>query len=115
MSASEDVTSEAFEFRTALAPGLVNAYEEFHRAIPADLDAAMRAAGVLEWRIYRNGTTLTHRVVATNRRRMSRILDLDRVNESWQRQVAPYLATVPEPVAPDDPGLLVWDFGWPTR
>jgi L-rhamnose mutarotase len=115
MRASQGVPSDAFEFRTALAPGLGEAYEEFHRAIPADLHSAMRAAGVLEWRIYRNGTTLTHRVVATDREEMSHVLDVDPVNESWQRQVAPYLAAVPEPAALDDPGFLVWDFNWPTR
>ncbi|MDQ1597820.1 MAG: L-rhamnose mutarotase [Microbacteriaceae bacterium] len=115
MTGGRDLTDEAFEFRTALAPGLGEAYEEFHRAIPAELDAAMRVAGVLEWRIYRAGTTLTHRVVATDRKRMSRVLDVDPVNESWQRQIAPYLAAVPEPAAPADPGILVWDFAWPTR
>jgi L-rhamnose mutarotase len=108
------VASESFEFQTWLAPGLGPAYEAFHRAIPADLDAAMRAAGVLEWRIYRHGTALTHRVVAQDRRRMSEALDKDPANESWQRQVAPYLADGTG-VVPSDRGTLVWDFTWPTR
>jgi L-rhamnose mutarotase len=108
------VASESFEFHTWLAPGLGPAYEAFHRAIPAELDAAMRTAGVLEWRIYRRGNALTHRVVAHDRLRMSEMLDDDPVNQSWQRQVAPYLADGTGDV-PSDRGVLVWDFTWPTR
>jgi L-rhamnose mutarotase len=107
---------ESFEFRTFLAAGKGPAYDDFHRAIPADLDAAMRAAGVVGWRIYRNGTTLTHRVVALDRRRMGEILDHDPVNQRWQEQVAPYLVEAPAAAAVDGgPGDLVWDFAWPTR
>jgi L-rhamnose mutarotase len=121
-------STESFEFLTFLAPGLGPAYDDFHRAIPAELDAAMRAAGVVGWQIYRNRATLTHRVVAQDRQHMSRILDADPVNVRWQQQVAPYLA--PPTVAPDtgrpdteppntgphkDVGNLVWDFSWPTR
>jgi len=106
---------ESFEFQTFLAAGLGPAYDDFHRAIPADLDAAMRAAGVVGWRIYRNGTTLTHRVVALDRERMDRILDRDPVNQRWQEQVAPYLVDAPATDPTGDPGDLVWDFSWPTR
>ncbi len=116
MSTADDGDStESFEFRTFLASGLGPAYDDLHRAIPAELDAAMRAAGVLGWQINRNRTTLTHRVVARDRQRMSRILDRDPVNLRWQQQVAPYLVELPPAEAPDDPGDLVWDFSWPTR
>jgi L-rhamnose mutarotase len=126
-SAGDAYSAESFEFHTFLAPGLGPAYDDFHRAIPAELDAAMRAAGVVGWQIYRNRTTLTHRVVAQDRQRMSRILDRDPVNARWQQQVAPYLApptgapgtvppdTGPPEDVPPDPGNLVWDFSWPTR
>jgi L-rhamnose mutarotase len=106
---------ESFEFRTFLAAGMGPAYDDFHRAIPGDLDAAMRAAGVIGWRIYRNGTTLTHRVVALDRRRMGQVLDRDPVNMRWQKQVAPYLVEAPAGDVGGDPGDLVWDFSWPTR
>jgi L-rhamnose mutarotase len=116
MSSADDLdVTESFEFRTFLAPGLGPAYDDFHRAIPAALDAAMRAAGVIGWQIYRNRTTLTHRVVARDRHRLSRILDRDPVNLRWQQQVAPYLAEVPPADAPNDLGDLVWDFSWPAR
>jgi L-rhamnose mutarotase len=116
MSSPGDAHStESFEFRTFLAPGLGPAYDDFHRAIPAELDAAMRAAGVVGWQIYRNGTTLTHRVIARDRQHMSRTLERDPVNVRWQQEVAPYLIDEPPTGAPDDRGKLVWDFSWPTR
>ena len=113
--------TETFEFRTRLKPGREVEYEHFHRAIPADLDRAMRAAGVLGWRIYRNGTTLTHVVQAHGRARLQTVLEADPVNRAWQRQVAPFLRapaaddTAPDVPAPSGRGALIWDISWPTR
>src|SRR5260370_41924469 len=96
MSTADDGDStESFEFRTFLAPGLGPAYDDLHRAIPAELDAAMRAAGVVGWQIYRNRTTLTHRAVARDRQRMSRILDREPVKLRGRQRVSPYLVAVP--------------------
>jgi L-rhamnose mutarotase len=112
---------ETFEFRTYLAPGRERDYEHFHRAIPADLDRVMRDAGVLDWRIYRNGTTLTHVVEACDRARMEARLSADPTNRAWQREVAPFLAptTGVEAAAASPPtavrGELIWDLSWPTR
>ncbi len=106
---------DTFEFSTQLRPGLGQAYEHFHRAIPSEVATALKAAGVIEWRIYRNKTTLTHEVVAADRDRMSEILDADPVNERWQRQVAPYLSVEPATELPAERGILIWDFSWPTR
>jgi L-rhamnose mutarotase len=106
---------EPFEFHTFLAPGRGPAYDHFHRAIPADLDAVMRAAGVIAWRIYRNDLILAHQVVALDRQHMDEILDMDPVNQRWQQEVAPYLVDTPATEIGDDPGDLVWDFSWPTR
>lgn len=107
---------DSFEFSTRLRPGLGQAYEQFHRAIPSEVDGALRAAGVVEWRIYRNRTTLTHEVVAEDQQRMNELLDADPVNERWQRQVAPYLSQEPAPAPPaGDRGPLIWDLSWPTR
>lgn len=107
--------TDIFEFRTRLAPGRELDYERFHRAIPADLDRAMRHAGVLGWRIYRDGTTLTHVVEACDRMRMQALLDADPTNRAWQTQVAPYLAPEPAADVPATRGMLIWDFSWPTR
>lgn len=121
---------DIFEFCTRLAPGRERDYEFFHRAIPADLDRAMRAAGVLGWRIYRDGSTLTHVVEACDRARMRAALDSDPVNRAWQEQVAPFLAAAQDPPAsaapasaapaavapgPAQRGVLIWDLSWPTR
>jgi L-rhamnose mutarotase len=114
--------TETFEFRTHLAAGRELDYEHFHRAIPAPLDRVMREAGVLGWRIYRNGTTLTHLVEARDRAEMAATLDADPTNRAWQEQVAPFLGPGPDDAASQTPstdaavrGALIWDLSWPTR
>jgi L-rhamnose mutarotase len=112
---------DSFEFRTRLAPGRADDYVRFHRAIPADLDRAMRAAGVIGWRIHRSGLVLTHVVEARGRERTLALLEADPVNQAWQRQVAPYLDPAPEGTpeqaasSADARGELIWDMTWPTR
>jgi L-rhamnose mutarotase len=116
MDAEHMAPTETFTFTTVLRAGREHDYERFHRAVPADLDAAMRAAGVLGWQIRRHGTTLTHKVTARSRTQMNLILQRDEVNRAWQREVAPFLDTGrPAPPPETDPGTLVWDFSWPTR
>ncbi|PJJ62002.1 L-rhamnose mutarotase [Compostimonas suwonensis] len=113
---------DEFEFTTRLAAGRERAYEECHRAVPRDLDASMRDAGVLAWAIFRNGTVLTHRVVARDAEAMRAALDADPVNRRWQEEVAPFLddgaRPAPEPHErhePHEPGALIWDLSWPVR
>jgi L-rhamnose mutarotase len=116
MDTEHGAPTETFTFTTRLRAGKEHAYERFHRAIPADLDASMRAAGVLGWQIRRHGTTLTHEVTARSRTQMNLILQHDQVNRAWQEEVAPFLdADRPAPPLDADPGALVWDFSWPTR
>lgn len=114
MASTTTVSAESFEFRTRLAPGMGNAYELFHRAIPAELHAVMRDCGVVAWQIFLRGDVVTHRVVA-DRRALTEKLDPHPVNRAWQRQVAPYLLPGEHPDAPDHPGALIWEFSWPTR
>ncbi|MEU0935021.1 MULTISPECIES: L-rhamnose mutarotase [unclassified Embleya] len=45
---------------TRLAPGREEEYEQAHREVPAELTAAIRAAGVHEWNIWRSGLDLFH-------------------------------------------------------
>lgn len=110
---------DEFAFSTWLRPGAEHAYESFHRAIPADLDAAMRDAGVRDWRIHRIGTRLMHRVVAEDRDLMTRHLDEDPVNCRWQTEVGVYLREGGDfdTTAADDgeEGTLVWELSWTTR
>jgi L-rhamnose mutarotase len=114
MTTEDPLEVETFEFRTRLAPGLAAAYEQFHRAIPAELDSVMRASGVQGWQIFVRGDVLTHRVTA-NRARLKAELDPNPVNAAWQRQIAPYLVSGLEPDAPPQPGALIWDLSWPVR
>jgi L-rhamnose mutarotase len=110
--------AETFVFTSRLRNGAERGYEEFHRAIPARLDAAMREAGIVAWRIFRNGRTLTHDVTAINRASALSALDEDPINQQWQLDVAPFVDDSPgadgDPV-PHDIGQLIWDFAWPTR
>jgi L-rhamnose mutarotase len=116
MQTEHPAQPETFTFTTLLRAGRETDYERFHRAIPVELDAAMRAAGVLGWQIRRRGTTLTHTVTAESRARMNLTLEDDPVNRGWQREVAPFLATGRSAPPPDaDPGALVWDLAWPNR
>jgi L-rhamnose mutarotase len=117
MDAGNAAPTETFTFTTCLRPWKEHDYERFHRAVPAELDAAMRAAGVLGWLIRRQGTTLTHEVTARSRARMNLILESDQVNRAWQLEVAPFLDTGRSAPPPDGvgPGALVWDLSWPTR
>jgi L-rhamnose mutarotase len=111
-------STEIFAFCTQLASGRELDYERFHRSIPAELDRAMREAGVLGWRIHRQGTTLTHLVEVRDRARMEAVLSTDPANRSWQEQVVPFLAPSPGDAPPPDqksPGALIWDLSWPTR
>jgi L-rhamnose mutarotase len=111
--------TDAFAFRTRLVPGRELDYERFHRAIPTDLDRAMRAAGVLGWRIYRNETVLTHIVEALDRARMQSLLSRDPINLLWQEQVSPFIDAESGSTLDDQPsaapGALIWDMSWPTR
>jgi L-rhamnose mutarotase len=118
---TESVASDAetFVFTSRLREGAERGYEEFHRAIPARLDEAMREAGIHAWRIFRNGRTLTHRVTATNRASALSVLSKDPVNQQWQLDVAPFVDDSEVDDATDagqrEVGLLIWDFDWPTR
>ncbi|HEU4426066.1 MAG TPA: L-rhamnose mutarotase, partial [Pilimelia sp.] len=55
---------------TRLKPGREAEYDAVHAVIPAELDAALRAAGVRTWRIWRDGQDLFHVVEVDDYRRM---------------------------------------------
>ena len=51
---------ETIALHTVLKPGKETDYDRIHAAIPPELDAALRAAGVHQWRIWRDGRDLFH-------------------------------------------------------
>lgn len=93
---------------TRLKPGAEAAYERIHAVIPEDLDAALREAGVLSWRIWRDGPDLFHLVRVEDPVRMRRHLRDHPANAVWQRRMAELL-DVPDAYDDDATGLrLVW-------
>ncbi|MFC3505612.1 L-rhamnose mutarotase [Micromonospora krabiensis] len=93
---------------TRLKPGSEREYDEVHANIPADLAAALRAAGVRDWSIWRDGRDLFHLVEVEDYQRMRHELRDHPVNVAWQARMAALL-DVPDDYSGTDSGLsLVW-------
>src|SRR5439155_25369699 len=79
---------------TRLRPGTEAEYERAHQQVPAELVAAIRAAGVREWTIWRSGLDLFHLVdCADYPRLLAELADLP-VNIAWQARMAELLDVV---------------------
>jgi L-rhamnose mutarotase len=99
---------ERIALHTRLAPGKEEEYEKVHAVIPADLDAALREAGVHDWRIWRDGQDLFHLVTVEDYRAMRRQLADHPANIAWQATVGP-LHDVPDDYSGEDDGIgFVW-------
>ena len=72
----------------------VEEYEAAHREVPEELTAAIRAAGVSEWTIWRSGTDLFHLLDVADYTAMSAELDKLPVNIAWQARMAELLDVV---------------------
>jgi L-rhamnose mutarotase len=93
---------------TRLKAGSEEEYERVHEVIPPDLDAALRAAGVHEWRIWRDGQDLFHLVTVEDYRAMRKRLAEHPANLAWQAVVGP-LHDVPDDYSGEDDGIrLIW-------
>jgi L-rhamnose mutarotase len=76
---------------TRLKPGAEAAYEAAHRAVPAELVAAIRAAGARRWTIWRSGLDLFHVIECDDYARLlSELADLP-VNVTWQARMSELL------------------------
>jgi len=94
---------------TRLAPGKEAEYEQVHAVIPAELDAAMREAGVRTWRIWRSGRDLFHVVEVDDYARMRAYLRDHPANLPWQARMAELLE-VQDDYSGGDMGIrLVWE------
>ena len=79
---------------TRLRPGAEAEYEAAHRQVPGELVAAIRAAGVLRWTIWRSGLELFHVIECEDYERMlAELADLP-VNVAWQERMAGLLDVV---------------------
>ncbi|MEY9947421.1 L-rhamnose mutarotase [Kitasatospora sp. GAS1066B] len=69
-------------------------YEDAHRAVPEELTAAIRAAGVHSWTIWRSGTELFHLLNCEDYGRLLAELEQLPVNIAWQARMAELLDVV---------------------
>jgi L-rhamnose mutarotase len=72
----------------------IEEYEQAHRAVPAELTAAIRDAGVASWTIWRSGTDLFHVIECEDYPAMLAALAGHPVNVAWQARMAELLETV---------------------
>ncbi|MGS2617705.1 L-rhamnose mutarotase [Micromonospora sp. LZ34] len=94
---------------TRLKPGKESEYDTIHQVIPAELDSALRGAGVISWRIWRDGRDLFHLVDVEDYQRMRRELRDHPANVPWQARMAELLE-VEDDYSGTDSGLrLVWE------
>jgi L-rhamnose mutarotase len=73
---------------TRLLPGVEKDYENAHREVPETLTDAIRAAGVSDWTIWRDGLDLFHLLECDDYARLiGELADLP-VNKAWQTRIA---------------------------
>ncbi|MFD8972848.1 L-rhamnose mutarotase [Streptomyces sp. NPDC059593] len=72
----------------------VEEYDAAHRQVPEELTAAIRAAGVSEWTIWRGGTDLFHVLEVQDYQAMIAALEKLPVNIAWQARMAELLDVV---------------------
>ncbi|WP_216896959.1 L-rhamnose mutarotase [Nocardia alni] len=94
---------------TRLKPGSQEEYEAAHREVPAELAAAIRAAGATDWTIWRSGLDLFHVIDCDSYDLLlARLADLP-VNIAWQARMGGYL-DVPHDYSDGEAGLpVVWE------
>jgi L-rhamnose mutarotase len=76
---------------TRLKAGREAEYDRVHAVIPTELDAALRAAGVRRWEIWRDGRELFHLVEVEDYQAMRGQLSAHPANVAWQARMAELL------------------------
>ncbi len=100
---------QTIALHTRLKPGKESEYDSVHARISDELDAALRAAGVVHWNIWRSGRELFHVVEVANYQSMRRELAANPVNIAWQAVMAGLLE-VEDDYSGADSGLAkVWE------
>jgi L-rhamnose mutarotase len=101
--------AQTIALHTRLKPGKETEYDAVHAQISGELDAALRAAGVSGWRIWRSGRELFHVVEVADYQAMRKELATNPVNILWQEKMATLLE-VEDDYSGDDMGLAkVWE------
>ncbi|WP_229070711.1 L-rhamnose mutarotase [Actinoplanes sp. DH11] len=86
-------------------------YEAAHRVVPAELTAAIRAAGASSWTIWRSGVDLFHLLECEDYGRLLAELERLPVNVAWQARMAGLL-DVTHDYSPNGAGAglpVVWE------
>ncbi|MEU4501753.1 L-rhamnose mutarotase [Streptomyces sp. NPDC024089] len=65
----------------------IEEYEAAHREVPAELTAAIRAAGAASWTIWRSGTDLFHVIDCEDYAALLAELERLPVNVAWQARM----------------------------
>ncbi|MBB6406772.1 L-rhamnose mutarotase [Arthrobacter sp. AZCC_0090] len=100
---------ETIALHTRLKPGTEQDYADAHAGIPAELVAALKEAGVGNWRIWRSGQDLFHMVEVEDYQAMRRALADHPANVPWQTRMAELLE-VQDDYSGNDSGIqLVWE------
>lgn len=103
------VAVQRIALHTRLKPGREAEYDRVHATIPADLDAALRAAGVRRWEIWRDGQDLFHLVEVEDYQRMRHELADHPANVPWQARMAELLE-IQDDYSGEDLGIgKVWE------
>ncbi|WP_422116152.1 L-rhamnose mutarotase [Brachybacterium sp. UNK5269] len=99
---------EQIALHTRIAVGREADYDREHARIPDELDAALRAAGVHTWRIWRDGRDLFHLIEVEDYRAMRRRLAEDPANLRWQAHINRFLEVVDDYGGEDTGIQSVW-------
>ncbi|MBP2475102.1 L-rhamnose mutarotase [Crossiella equi] len=94
---------------TRLKPGREAEYEKVHATIPAELDTALREAGVRSWRIWRSGLDLFHLVDCADYPAMREYLREHPANVPWQARMAELLEVEDDYSGAEPEIRLVWE------
>ena len=100
---------ERIALHTKVSRGREADYRAAHDAIPAELVAALREAGVRSWRIWRDGQDLFHVVECDDYAHMRAYLRDHPANVPWQARMSELL-DVEDDYSGDDRGIeQVWE------
>ncbi len=83
--------TESIALHTRLKPGAEEEYSDAHANIPPELVAALKEAGVRNWRIWRSGLDLFHVVDVDDYLALRHALADHPANVPWQARMAELL------------------------
>lgn len=101
--------TQTVALHTRLKQGREEEYDRVHAVVPAELDTALREAGVRSWRIWRSGRELFHVIECDDYAAMRAHLRDHPANVPWQARMAELLE-VEDDYSGDDTGIrAVWE------